>query len=68
MQRKSIQPKFSKTAAAVALALAAGYAATAAAQEPGAAPEEITVTGSRIVRDGMNTPTVRRRAASTSGR
>jgi outer membrane receptor protein involved in Fe transport len=55
MQRNSIHPRPSKVAAAVAFALVGSYAATTLAQE--AVPEEITVTGSRIVRDGMSTPT-----------
>ncbi|HEY8520981.1 MAG TPA: TonB-dependent receptor [Gammaproteobacteria bacterium] len=42
-----------RLAAAVAAALSAGLAVTANAQQP----EEIFVTGTRIVRDGMSTPT-----------
>lgn len=57
MKRSSIQLKPSRVAAAVTLALAAGFAASARAQDAGSAPEEITVTGSRIVRNGMSTPT-----------
>ena len=43
--------------AAVALALAAGLATTATAQDGPAGVDEVTVTGTRIVRDGMSTPT-----------
>ncbi len=40
---------------AVSCALSAGFAGEIAAQDAGL--EEVTVTGSRIVRDGMSTPT-----------
>jgi iron complex outermembrane receptor protein len=40
---------------AVSVALSAGFAGNAVAQDAGV--EEVTVTGTRIVRDGMSTPT-----------
>jgi iron complex outermembrane recepter protein len=44
-------------ARAVAFALAAGLATAAVAQDGPAGVDEVTVTGTRIVRDGMSTPT-----------
>jgi outer membrane receptor protein involved in Fe transport len=51
----SNRPRLSTLAAAVSCALAAGFANVAAAQDTGV--EEVTVTGTRISRDGMSTPT-----------
>ncbi|MEQ8207823.1 MAG: hypothetical protein RIA65_16730, partial [Woeseia sp.] len=46
------------SAVAVSLAVAAGGSSAALAQQPaGAAIEEVVVTGSRIVRDGYDSPT-----------
>ena len=50
-------PRRTSLSIAVGCALCAGVAAAQDARTPTAGVEELTVTGSRITRDGMNTPT-----------
>jgi iron complex outermembrane recepter protein len=57
MNNHGIDLRRTQLSAAVALALATGLATTATAQDGPAGVDEVTVTGTRIVRDGMSTPT-----------